>query len=425
MKKKGLIVATIVMVLVLAVSLTTATYAWFSSQASATVDDLQITTAAAQGLQIAMSSDGERNTDALVSGELDYLNNAWDGNPGWGTYLGFSTLEETTGTWEDAVTKYDGSGEGLPYYNGNYYLATSAGPEGTVYYTFVEHDGAAVSGTDYYTKGENVYNLVTEKERNTAGQLVTKLVSGTPYYKLTSKDGTTTFADDTSYLPSVSNITTAGFYVPNGYDANTQPTGYEKASANYHYYEFNMAITNIKPIAALGMGIVVTPTGSSSVGTSGTGTGKVPGMAAATRIELSFWKGATAGTFKNSADTAVTSPLEPFGSWELLANNQMQTSTNSGYSGKESGGDYQITLADGTATIEAGEVWYVSVRIWIEGTDKECDNRTAGTGYTVDIEFVYAEPVTSGTPTLEWGATSGMTYSTTPNEYTVTFPQQA
>ena len=56
MKKKGLIISTVVMVVVLIASLTTATYAWFSAQASATVDDLSITTTASSGLQIAMTN---------------------------------------------------------------------------------------------------------------------------------------------------------------------------------------------------------------------------------------------------------------------------------------------------------------------------------------------------------------------------------
>ena len=58
MKKKGLIISTVVMVVVLIASLTTATYAWFNAQAQATVDDLTITTKAADGLQIAMRNVG-------------------------------------------------------------------------------------------------------------------------------------------------------------------------------------------------------------------------------------------------------------------------------------------------------------------------------------------------------------------------------
>ena len=53
MKKKGLIISTIVMVVVLIASLTTATYAWFTSTATATISSMNIQTSAAEGLQIA------------------------------------------------------------------------------------------------------------------------------------------------------------------------------------------------------------------------------------------------------------------------------------------------------------------------------------------------------------------------------------
>ena len=56
MKKKGLIVATIVMVLVLAVSLTTATYAWFSASVEAEVEELTLTVGQSPNLLIGVKS---------------------------------------------------------------------------------------------------------------------------------------------------------------------------------------------------------------------------------------------------------------------------------------------------------------------------------------------------------------------------------
>ena len=92
MKKKGLIISTVVMVVVLIASLTTATYAWFSAQAQATVDDLAIRTEAATGLQLAMTQN-LGSTDNIFSGDLTYTAGQWGGNEGWGTYLGFSSIE--------------------------------------------------------------------------------------------------------------------------------------------------------------------------------------------------------------------------------------------------------------------------------------------------------------------------------------------
>ena len=56
MKKKGLIIATIVMVLVLAVSLTTATYAWFSTTASTKVDQVSVKIGALSDVNIGVTS---------------------------------------------------------------------------------------------------------------------------------------------------------------------------------------------------------------------------------------------------------------------------------------------------------------------------------------------------------------------------------
>jgi len=56
MKKKGLIIATIVMVLVLAVSLTTATYAWFTTSASTKVDQIAVNIAAASAVNVGVTS---------------------------------------------------------------------------------------------------------------------------------------------------------------------------------------------------------------------------------------------------------------------------------------------------------------------------------------------------------------------------------
>ena len=56
MKKKGLIISTVVMVVVLIASLTTATYAWFSSSATATVSNITMNVGAATSVQIGLGT---------------------------------------------------------------------------------------------------------------------------------------------------------------------------------------------------------------------------------------------------------------------------------------------------------------------------------------------------------------------------------
>ena len=100
MKKKGLIIATIVMVLVLAVSLTTATYAWFSSTASATIDSVTLVAQAADGLLIGAkgvaSSPTNTYTDYRYGTVIwDGSSNIWSGDSYMGTNLSFNTAADT------------------------------------------------------------------------------------------------------------------------------------------------------------------------------------------------------------------------------------------------------------------------------------------------------------------------------------------
>ncbi|MBP3291209.1 MAG: hypothetical protein J6M26_02040 [Clostridia bacterium] len=337
--------ATIVMVLILAVSLTTATYAWFSSQASATVDDLEIKTQAADGLQIAMVNTKHATTD-LQSGELEY-NGSWVGaQQNWGSFLGFAAVQSTIGTWKNAVTKTPGT---------------------EPIYTRV----SAPASFDEMTANSIVYiDAANGTKINIANQTEFEDADGGVWCKETTKvDGK--------------------YYVPTGYDQNVQPIAFYEAAKNNEYIELDIAVTNITAIYDLGMGIMISPSGTNAGGT--TADGSYPGMAAASRIEIELYKDGYNGGLKENKDggVAVSGALEPWGAWTLLASGQMDEGVAT--SVKAANGNYQIVLDEFDAAQQAGAVWYVTIRIWIEGTDNECDNRTAGTGYTVDIEFVYTK----------------------------------
>ena len=93
MKKKGLIVATIVMVLVLAVSLTTATYAWFTNEGAATVEAISFGVEAASDLVIGVSK-----------------TNAWVASPQWSSYVSDNTLYDPDGDPDKWTGDTDGLG---------------------------------------------------------------------------------------------------------------------------------------------------------------------------------------------------------------------------------------------------------------------------------------------------------------------------
>ena len=76
MKKKGLIVATIVMVLVLAVSLTTATYAWFTVTDVTTIDAFEIAVVAGNAVNIGVKKNNTYEetptADMFLNGDVTY-----------------------------------------------------------------------------------------------------------------------------------------------------------------------------------------------------------------------------------------------------------------------------------------------------------------------------------------------------------------
>jgi len=104
MKKKGLIISTIVMVVVLIASLTTATYAWFTSSASATIDQISLNANAANGLLIgAKGAANPSDYSDYRTGDVtwDATNSIWTGDEsGLGQNIHMLTVKsgETDGT---------------------------------------------------------------------------------------------------------------------------------------------------------------------------------------------------------------------------------------------------------------------------------------------------------------------------------------
>ena len=108
MKKKGLIISTVVMVVVLIAALTTATFAWFTNSAAAQVGAIDLTTEAADGLQIAVVS-ANSDTVYTVSGEVTRDRDGYiykNGNAGFGNTVTFSTSDDS------AISMFGVSGDG-------------------------------------------------------------------------------------------------------------------------------------------------------------------------------------------------------------------------------------------------------------------------------------------------------------------------
>ena len=86
MKKKGLIISTVVMVVVLIASLTTATYAWFTTTPSSTIDNITVSVAAGADVLIGVTPSGKivnsATHDSFVSGSLTAKHGAYTPSDG-------------------------------------------------------------------------------------------------------------------------------------------------------------------------------------------------------------------------------------------------------------------------------------------------------------------------------------------------------
>ena len=132
MKKKGLIISTVVMVVVLIASLTTATYAWFTQSATATIDSIAFQVGAGADLLIGVSGTnsfvGTPTNASFYSGTTAYTKgatfdapgtwtgdvNALGGNVGLNNLnfsgiskaVGTGTFTGTPGSWDAETHQY-------------------------------------------------------------------------------------------------------------------------------------------------------------------------------------------------------------------------------------------------------------------------------------------------------------------------------
>ena len=380
MKKKGLIISTVVMVVVLIASLTTATYAWFSAQAQATVDDLAIETKAAEGLQLAMTQ-VEGKTDNIFSGDLTYTAGQWGGNEGWGTYLGFSAID--VGEISHAAHPFE-EGDEISVFAG-YKKATGSFSSTTDYYTASPKNGLTADSSveGFFTASGTDYVPATGK-----------YVADTTYYEVTLVSNPTKVEDNYLTVKTTNKTLTAaeaGYYQPTGYDGKVQPIGYKKVSANEHgtYYYLTMAVSNLKAVGELGFSLEVVPGGDTNMSTK-TASATNPGMAAASRVSVKVGTLEKAEGEESATLKWKKAELAPFSDYKLNTNTKVmsKSSADENDGASNANGCYTCKLG---SNVQLGTVYYVTLTIWVEGTDNECNDITTGTNMTFNINFAYAD----------------------------------
>ena len=340
------------MVVVLIASLTTATYAWFSSTAAVTVDSVTLQTVAAEGLQIATVT--TQSGEEYQSGAL-----AWD-----------TTANEILGDvkdWGSSVTFND----------------PAATQHATTYLNFTEASGGAwVLDT---TSTPNLYRLWDSL--STSEQ--TSLASATRYSKAAGSDGSGTM------------------YVAQAYSTtgDPEPISYAAAVNMTNYFDVPLKVRATSGnVAQIVYRVTVTPVMTYN-GTT-VNSNYYPGMAAAARMKI--------------ASTAYY----PFGDAVTTSTGIRQGSSSGSAYTVSSVWSYDGFLYNGVSgeTITACETnTAIDFRllIWLEGTDSQCKNVTAGSGYTVNIEIGYVTVAEAGSSaaTLADGVITGYTFDLTAGTY--------
>lgn len=94
MKKKGLIISTVVMVVVLIASLTTATYAWFTQTSQTSIDDITLSVGAGSEVRIGVKTN---NTYAAGATEDSFMSDSV-------SFTGTTSAAGSTGEWSGGTS---------------------------------------------------------------------------------------------------------------------------------------------------------------------------------------------------------------------------------------------------------------------------------------------------------------------------------
>ncbi len=344
MKKKGLIVATIVMVLVLAVSLSTATYAWFSSEAQATVEDLNIAVKAATGVEIAVYESDSK----YYNGTMSYAKETgkWSSeNEGFGTLLDFGSVN--LGQINNAIL-----------YASTENLAKVPTAAKYVYTVATKDTGAALTTNDYLINADGSITACTAE--------------------MTAEDGKI-------YATRAALTADKKFYRPTGLDAAGEPYGFYVAKPNDQaanqystYYDIPLAMRAVKNTNGIVCTLKIKPNGD---------------------ITNTLYPGMAASTYVNMYVNEGTDPAHTFAAYESA------TYASGAITGEvESEGAISFVVAKGALT--TSDIYKIRFEIWVEGTDPECNNTTTqATDFYVDYSFDVIDEEITGTSVEKDGVT--------------------
>lgn len=347
MKKKGLIISTIVMVVVLIASLTTATYAWFNASSFAAVDQIALNVGAASSVAIGVKSANNADTSqaSYMSGQVSYGSDGlWaDGN----NVLGSSISTGLTLNISAAV----GSGASGYHYTAIAETALISG-------NYIE-----LSGNEYVWKDGNTANT-TLWTFNSGNSTYVQVNTTTPYSSSTTYY---TRADAAREMDATYNAahslykalgdSFASLDVPEDAIINGYSTDPAHTAGDTDVLDFAMAINPVKAgIYGTFCVITIKPTGN------------FVGMASAIWADI---------TTPNHSATGIDL-------FDLLGTAAHWDTSNTG----EYKFYFMIDTVSGTEmTANDATVTPFSLRLFVSGYDEDCLRSATGTGATIDIQF--------------------------------------
>ena len=365
MKKKGLIISTIVMVVVLIASLTTATYAWFSASSSAAVNAIEMNVGAASNVAIGVAkaaNPGSVQTNYMY-GNVEYnsSNGYWqNGTTGLGTSINTGlTLDVTAGVGTGtaggykytAVSQSDlanpSSGVASIVLDGNTYVwnTASGAPARTTYFTFDSSTNTytQVGASDAYSSSTTYYTQSTLEGNKYAMDPSYNYTSGHSFLKAIGD----TF--DTLQEPELARINekiTTGATANNGTDV----------------VDLQMAIKPVKTgIFGTYCVIKVTPTNDLAVG-----------------MISALWADITVGS-----KTVTGVDLFDLVNSGVHFADTITTNNDGSYIFY-----FMIDAVSGSEmTANSSTVTPFSIRLFISGYDEDCVKDATGTSATIELNF--------------------------------------
>ena len=335
MKKKGLIIATIVMVLVLAVSLTTATYAWFTNEGSARVTNISFEVGASSDILIGVSA-----TNTIVE-----------------TPVPTSFYADGT-TYTTATNSWTGTTNALG-------LAVDTGVDLThmdkAVYSF-----SGTTATAYDPTSTSISNNVVASH----GTQITTGIVTSDMTNIKKASGNGTAVSETSVEAALAN-------------------GQDENYGDYLYVSFGAAAGKTDVIA-YGCMVYIHPTDSkATLGLNAAIHVAYRTTYGGTWKEIDVYGTNTHATYKSTGASHMTAPTMP----TTTISGHSITYKGSTYDTSRSDGDAYVFIplqstGASDSYISTSDITQVELVIYICGPDSDCITSATGVGSLISIEFL-------------------------------------